>query len=333
MKRYIPYLFVILASLTCGVRAQDMQFTQFYAAQTFLNPAFTGIHGCTRLSSNFRDQWPAIPGSFVSYTFSYDQYINSINSSMGILMTNDKAGTGKLRSTTVSFLYAYEVPISAEWRVRAGLQGGLATRNVNYHDLVFGDQIARGGATTSIHANNTEMALYPDLGTGALVYSERFWAGFSAHHLNRPNQSVMNGFAPVPIKYSIHCGAKIPVGEDEAGSEIARYVYPAFNYRSQQKFDQADVGFYYGHGVVLMGLWYRGIPLFKAYQKGYANNDAVAFLFGVSIDKMQIGYSYDLTISRLANSSAGAHEVSLNYIFCTPKKKKRRRLNVPCPKF
>jgi type IX secretion system PorP/SprF family membrane protein len=176
MKQAIKILFVICVAAAMCLRdsyGQDPHFTQFYAAQTYLNPAFTGIHGCTRFSSNFRDQWPAIPGSFISYTFSYDQYFNSINSSFGLLAVNDQAGSGRLRSTGVNLLYAYEIPLADEWRIRAGLQGGLSTRNVNYHDLIFGDQIARGGAATSLYADNTEMALYPDLSTGALVYSEK----------------------------------------------------------------------------------------------------------------------------------------------------------------
>ncbi|MDQ3193116.1 MAG: type IX secretion system membrane protein PorP/SprF [Bacteroidota bacterium] len=313
--------------------AQDMQFTQFYAAQTFLNPAFTGIHGCSRVSSNFRDQWPSIPGSYISYTLSYDQHLPATNSSFGVLLTNDKAGSGKLRSTGINFLYAYEIPITRTIMARAGLQGGITSRNINYNDLIFGDQIARGGATSSIHANNTEMALYPDLSTGAVVYSSNFWVGFSAHHLNRPNQSLINDNSIIPVKYSIHAGAKIdldePVGEKSEGKYS---IYPAFNYKSQGKFDQVDVGLYYGYSVMTLGVWYRGIPVFKAYQPGYSNHDALALLAGFVVDKLQIGYSYDFTVSRLSTSTAGAHEITLNYIFCRPAKKKKRII-VPCPKF
>ena len=315
--------------------AQDMQFTQFYAAQTFLNPAFTGIHGCTRIASNFRDQWPSIPGSYTSYTFSYDQYVSSFNSSFGLLLTNDKAGSGSLRSTGITALYAYEIPVSYGWMIRAGLEGGIGTRNINYHELVFGDQIARGGAATSIHNHtNTEMALYPDFSTGLVAYSENLWLGFSAHHINEPNQSLIGEESIIPVKYSVHAGAKIEM-EDFSGarSDKRNTIYPAFNYKSQGKFDQVDLGFYYGYSAMTLGIWYRGIPLLKAYQKGYANNDAIALLAGFVVDKLQIGYSYDFTFSRLINSTAGAHEVTLNYIICRPHKKKKRRIKVPCPKF
>lgn len=47
--------------------AQDPHFTQFYAAPTYLSPAFAGTTIQSRFVLQFRDQWPAIPGAFVSY--------------------------------------------------------------------------------------------------------------------------------------------------------------------------------------------------------------------------------------------------------------------------
>ncbi|MGM0478992.1 MAG: type IX secretion system membrane protein PorP/SprF, partial [Bacteroidota bacterium] len=36
------------------VRAQDPQFSQFYANPIYLNPAFAGSHGCPRFAANYR---------------------------------------------------------------------------------------------------------------------------------------------------------------------------------------------------------------------------------------------------------------------------------------
>ena len=59
--------------------SQDLEFTQFYANPLYLNPAFAGSHGCPRVSMNYRDQWPGLSGSYVSYSACYDQYISSIS--------------------------------------------------------------------------------------------------------------------------------------------------------------------------------------------------------------------------------------------------------------
>lgn len=318
--------------------AQDMHFTQFYASKNYLNPAFTGAHGCTRVSSVYRDQWPSIPGRFVSAAFSLDHNFQAYNSSAGILITNDIAGTSRLRSTGVNLQYAYEIPVNDEIKVRAGLQAGLNTRSLDYTKLVFGDQIATGMGNPSVSSNYImPMVAYADFAAGGVVYSEIFWAGFSAHHLNKPNQTLLSDVSEVPLKYSVHGGARLPLDGLESRKKASRQVlYPSMNYKAQGKFDQLDLGLYYEHTGIVMGAWYRGIPLLKAYKPGYMNNDAVSIIVGYAIDNMlNIGYSYDFTISKLAFSSGGAHELTCNYTFCSPKyqKKKRRRINVPCPSF
>ncbi|MBA3899315.1 MAG: type IX secretion system membrane protein PorP/SprF [Bacteroidetes bacterium] len=316
-----------------NAQGQDMHFTQFYASKNYLNPAFVGIHGCTRVASTYRDQWPSIPGRFVSATFALDHNLQMYNSSVGLLLTNDVAGSSRLRSTGVNLQYAYELPINDEVRIRAGFQGGLNTRSIDYTSLLFGDQIVNGTTNSSY---NMPAVAYADFAAGGVIYSELFWAGFSAHHITRPNESLLRETSEVPIKYSVHGGGRIPLnGTGGSRKSSTQLIYPAFNYKSQGKFDQLDLGFYYEHTGIVIGTWYRGIPLLKAYRPGYMNNDAIALIVGYAVDNFNIGYSYDFTISKLAFASGGAHEISCNYTFCAMKtqKKKRRRINVPCPSF
>jgi type IX secretion system PorP/SprF family membrane protein len=327
--------FLIIFGLQAN--AQVMHFTQFYAAKNYLNPAFTGIHGCTRIASNYRDQWPSIPGKFVSYTFALDHNFQTFNSSLGLLLVGDRAGSGNLRSTGINMQYAYELNIGEDVKIRAGLQGGITTQGIDYTKLVFGDQIARGGATTSLTDNySINRVAFTDFATGAIVYSRKIWGGFSVHHLTTPNQSMLRETSPLPRKYSVHGGGRIALDDLEAKKKVSRQVlYPSFNYRSQAEFDQLDLGLYYEHTGIVMGAWYRGLPGIKAYKAGYSNNDAVALIIGYSMDIFNIGYSYDMTISKLGFGSGGAHEISCNYTFCSSPqgKKKKRRLMLPCPSF
>jgi hypothetical protein len=109
----------------------------------------------------------------------------------------------------------------------------------------------------------------------------------------------------------------------------------AFNYRSQNEYDQLDVGAYFERDPFFAGIWFRGIPIMKAYAPGYANNDAVALLVGSKVNDLRIGYSYDITISRLSGDSGGAHELTLGYDIVQPYRKRsaNRRRIVPCAKF
>jgi type IX secretion system PorP/SprF family membrane protein len=311
-----------------------MHFTQFYSSPLYLNPAFTGADVCSRISATYRNQWPGISKTYKSYLFSVDHFLQKYNMGIGLLFGNDVAGTGNLRTTVINPLIAYEATLTKKLMLRMGVQPGLGIRSINFNNLIFGDQIARGGNVASVETP-TETKAYFDIGAGALAYTKKYWLGVSFFHLNKPNESLRGEGEEslLPLKYSVHGGYKYALNPDEKEEFQRKSVSTAFHYRGQAEFDQFDLGFYYSQYVFNAGLWYRGIPGLKAYKKGYTNNDAISIIIGVKADRFNFGYSYDFTISKLTNMSHGAHEIAVSYQLCKLSKKKKKRLLVPCPKF
>jgi len=332
IKRLFGYILIFIACRE-ELYSQHYQFSQFYAAQTYLNPAFAGANVCSRVSINYRNQWVGIPGGFTTYQLSYDHYLRNVKSGIGFLMFSDKAGAGSLKTTQFSMQYAYEVKLSKEFMGRGGISFGGVQRSIDFNALTFGDQIARGGASSSVEHLPGDRIMYFDLGTGVLLYSKTYWAGFSASHINNPNQSLLDGLSPLPPEFKLHGGYRYTIYESSGNSKDINAVTFAFNYKKQRAFNQFDLGVYYSKNYLVIGMWYRGIPFYKP-RSGYRNNDALIFLFGVAVDKFKIGYSYDYTISKLSNAnSLGSHEISMSYQFCSPKKKRQKRILISCPKF
>lgn len=345
MKRRYAYNTVlkagvfILALLSSNfVSAQEPQFSQFYAASMSLNPAFTGNTLAGRVTAIYRNQWPKIPKGFVSYAFSYDHNIQELNSGVGLMVVHDKAGSGGLRFTNIAGLYSYNIKLSRHVAIRPGMKFSWTIRDYDLSGLVFNDQIVRNGASQTIESNLGEPISYFDLGTGVILYSRKYWAGISFDHLNRPNQSLMGGMSELPVKASVHGGYNIPIDKDLRKKTITS-VTVAANYKAQGKWDQLDIGAYYNRNPMVFGLWYRGIPLIKAYKPGYGNHDALIFLVGYRKDNLRIGYSHDVTISRLAGHTGGSHEISLTLEFPGSGKNTRkskwvgRKSIIPCTKF
>ncbi|HNP08082.1 MAG TPA: type IX secretion system membrane protein PorP/SprF, partial [Cyclobacteriaceae bacterium] len=116
-----------------------------------------------------------------------------------------------------------------------------------------------------------------------------------------------------------------------------RSIAPALQYRHQGEFDQMDIGTYLTLEPLIVGMWYRGVPFKKV--NGFSNNESIVLLLGFTKkgpkDILNIGYSYDFTISKLGSGSGGAHEFSLVYSWSTrdPRKPPKDKLIIPCPDF
>jgi len=322
----------LLLGLTVG--AQDYQFTQFYAAPVNLNPAFTGNTAQSRATMNYRNQWTAIPGAFVTYNFSYEHFIPQVKSGIGILVNHDRAGSGGLGYSSIMGLYSYEFQINYKLYFRPGVNFGRSFRTLNYNDLIFGDQLVRPDGSATIEQFEDLNVSFFDVGTGGLLYSHNFWFGVSASHINAPNESLLGFEQKVPMKISAHGGYR-KIMKKRSKSKGKSSILAAMNYRAQDKFDQLDLGMYYEYDPVVFGIWYRGLPGFKKNNERILNQDAIALLFGYEIKSLKFGYSFDITLSPLISSTAGSHEVSLIYEFADPKKSKysKRRRIIPCARF
>ena len=332
-------LFFILAVIaSAGANAQDPQFSQYYAAPLYLNPAFAGTEMGHRLAANYRNQWPNMGGGFATYAFSYDYNMSHLKSGVGLLATVDRAGTAALTSSSISFVYSYKVQLENRWVFTPGLSFGYASRNINMDRLVFGDQLAfdSDGNVPTLDDNlaNLGNANYFDFGAGFLFYNEKYWFGYSAAHINQPNRSLIEEESKVPIKNSFHGGMRIPLYNGLMKRNKISSLAPSFIYKSQGEFDQLDVGLHFLYEPIMIGVWYRGIPVQQNVQDNISQ-DAVVIILGLQFQDVEIGYSYDFTVSELGSISGGAHEVSLLYRFYTGGgyKKKKPEKFIPCPTF
>ena len=140
----------------------------------------------------------------------------------------------------------------------------------------------------------------------------------------------------IPTTWTFHGGYRFDLEESEKG-EAEKSLTAAVNYKFSSKYDQMDLGAYYQRRKLILGMWYRGMPLLKKNDDGTSNKDALVLLVGVKSGGVRFGYSYDVTVSGLSiKDSYGSHEISIVYEWPTKvRKKKKRKKNfiVPCPKF
>lgn len=319
------------------IYAQDPQYSQMYANALYLSPAFAGAEQNTRAIFATRYQWPALDASFISNTFSVDHYIDRYKSGIGLIATSDFSSAAKLHSNEVGLIYAFQAELSKKLIFRPALQLSYVNRSINFNSLTFGSQYTDNGyiGGASNEPYNASTVSYLDISAGGLLYAENFWVGVSTNHLNTPEQSFIRGQSALPMKTSFFGGYKFSLTSEWRKRYVKpdeeKSITPTVFYKMQGKSDQLDIGLYGRYNTLIVGLWYRGIPV-KVFKPEKMNNDAIILLIGFIHNGFSLGYSYDYTISKLSGKSGGAHELTLSYGIKTKQSKHISR-RVVCPRF
>jgi type IX secretion system PorP/SprF family membrane protein len=295
----------------------------------YLNPSFAGIERDTRRAFlNYRNQWPKISGNYVTYSASYDQYIDHIHGGFGVRVMNDVQGDGAISQFELGMIYAYHIYVTRELTISGGIDVHYVQRSLNTTDLILEDMIDPGTGEVSNPSNDflySQKTAYPDFTVGFTGFYRNFYGGVSAAHLLRPNPSVSSDpNSRLPRKFVVFAGGIIPVYERRLGKEVLQ-LSPNLIYMQQKSFSQITYGI---EGVIqnqfIAGIWLR--------QNLGIKFGALIFSAGYVTKKYRIRYSYDqqLSLPSVSIPVLGAHELSLILTIDGEKRKKHRAIK--CPK-
>ncbi len=334
MLRKITFIITLFGLILFNSQSygQDPEFSQFYANPLYLNPALTGANICPRLVLNYRNQWPGLANSFVTYNLSYDMYIEKIYGGIGILVNADNAGDGILKTTSASLMYAFRLRAGENLFFNMAVQGSIYQKALNWDKLQFGDQIDPQQGfiydTQETPPDNSSV-IFPDFAAGVVFgWRGMLHGGVAVHHLTEPDMAFYSqNTNKLPMKITGHLGVNINLDGSSAAftsdEEPKFYLSPNLLYQQQGPWHQINAGLYLIRYPIIIGGWFR---------HNFENADAVIALIGLQYENLKVGYSYDLTLSQLKSNTGGAHEVSVSYQFnCIEKRRKIKAIK--CPQF
>ncbi len=326
-------LILVLFLMAAGyLKAQDPSFSQFYGNPMYLNPALTGAKICPRITLNYRNQWPSIPGTFVTYSASYDQHISAISGGIGLMVISENLAEGAMTANGVSGMYSFRLEMTKKLTLNTGFQATYMQNKLNWEKFTFEDQLLNWNgnigdlpATNEAPPDRLAVSMI-DFSSGMLLgYNERAYLGVAVHHMNQPDNSwYNNGDSKLDMKITAHAGALFGLGNYNRAVEVEDFSFsPNIMYQQQGEFHQLNAGMYLNMYPFVVGGWFR---------HNFENPDAVIVLLGFMAQKFKLGYSYDYTISKLTNATGGAHEISFTYQFdCREKTFKLKAIK--CPRF
>lgn len=317
---------------------QDVHFSQFYLSPLTLNPASTGdYNGDWRLASNYRTQWRSIDVPFNTFSLSYDRnfFARTKRFSAGLLILNDQSGTGKIVSNRIQLSGAIHPKIDRH-NFHIGLQGGIALKSFDISGLTFPDQYdnLNGGFNNSLpngELNYNQKRNYFDINFGVgwdhkLSPNARLSAGIALFHLTRPNESFFGSEFRVPVRKIYNIQARFDAGDH---FYFTPRIFLMSQVRAAEYLLGSNIGYSFGPNLLNATSIYIGSQIRTGINR---NTDAVMGIVGMTFERMEIGFNYDVNISSLqqATNRKGAMEIAL--IFWSGSNELKPK-TIPCDRF
>ena len=311
MKKTVSLLCLLLLVNIVVVGQQDPQFTNNMHYRLGANPGYAGaedaIHG---LLLN-RYQWVGYGGGEPkTLVFSVDAAVNAFGAPGGVGINIVSDEWGFFRNMWVNFNYSYKLETSLG-TLGIGVAPGFFNFNINPEqgwitsDDIAGDAFSRydigpgaGGETGDAFVPQEQTSqLAFDVGLGGYLYTNKYYLGVSASHLNQ-----------APIKYDdleiyyLVRSYTLMGGYNIKLTDPLFEVRPSFLFKSDVASWQLDLN----TNVVYNDKLWAGLS--------YRIQDAVALLMGVElVNGLQIGYSFDLVTSSVRRYSFSSHEFFVSY--------------------
>jgi type IX secretion system PorP/SprF family membrane protein len=276
-------LALILTITVLHTQAQDPVFSQPFLSPIYLNPAATGAgDNDLRFSAIYRRQWWAIPSQISYSAVSVDKFMPSLHGGFGLLGTH--SSEGYLKKTGIYGTYAYTIcsnVLSAaengdgpRWFASGGLQFGMVQRRIDFSKLVFADQLdvdgVIPGSVTSADKAVNNGKWYPDFSAGLFFNynwddNNRVLLGASAHHINRPDESLTSTAdtfrSQLPVLWTGNIMYTYTNPDQTWSYSLAGIAYNQAQHNSLQVGAEVTQNKY----DISLGVWYRGSINFQQY--------------------------------------------------------------------
>ncbi len=292
MKKII--LSLIIAGLSIISNGQQLSLhSQYMLDMYMINPAVAGSYDFIPVSLNFRQQWVGFNGAPVTQTLTSHGYLGK-NVGIGIGFFNEVATPSRRTGMNVSF--AYHVPMSSDFtrKLSFGISPVFFQHYINSELLTTYEP----DDPAVIHGFNNQFC--PDVNFGVMFTQEKqYYAGVSVFNLlqiRRDLFQIMDEIDnPIQRTYYFIGGYTFEAGEDFIIEPSAHVQY--------------QWGTPFQIDGNLRAVYKNRIGLGVSYR----HDDALVYMALINLGTFRFGYSYDMTLSDMANYSFGSHEFHVAY--------------------
>lgn len=285
-------LFVVLA---LEVKAQfDAQFSQYWVAKNYFNPAVAGTGDEMNLAMQFRQQWVGVENAPVSFLFCGDlpAFFIGKRHGLGLVLSNETIGL--YSNLVIGGQYSYSFPLF-RGNLSIGAQLGVVSSKFDGTKVDIPSSGAHNPTDPNIPTTE-ESGMGFDLGVGIYYNHKRFHLGVSMAHMTQ-STILLGESVEIYVPSIIYLNA----GYNHKFVNSLLEFRPSILFKSDKVVSQLDL-----HAL----FWYND-RFFAGL--GYRLGDAVSIMVGGEFSNFRFGYSYDLSHSAIGRASGGSHELFVGY--------------------
>jgi type IX secretion system PorP/SprF family membrane protein len=282
IKRFLFTLSVLIPLFTYG--QQESYYTLYRYNMNVINPAYAGALGKNVFAFTSRRQWSSMQDAPSTLAFSYSSEREN-NVGLGLSVVSDKVFIEQQTFAYVDFSYKLDMEST---QLYLGLKAGGNFYNADPRGLTT--------YSPSDPAQQQLSRFNPNVGAGALLKGEFFWASFSIPRLFNIKRENYNLAVKAKDRVHSYLGG---------GADLA-----------------VDGGFIVKPSVMLRKV--KGLPIttdltgMLSWQNqfdigiSYRSSSAFSLLSVVSVGGFDIGYAYETpTVSSLSQLNLKTHEIIL----------------------
>ncbi len=317
IKKNISICLLILGFSCVGYAQQEMMFTQYMFNRLAINPAYAGASGSMCAMVLYRNQWIGFKldsptpnqesgKTPVDYLFSFDAPVKALHGGLGFTLFSDQIGYNSMLRADVD--YAFRI-YWGPGNLAAGIEANIMSAGTDYTQLLGSDDlpgdynmVVNNSSDPMVGAQEVENEMLIDASTG--IYYQvpgTYYFGLSLKNILAAHSDVLN-YKNARVLYLT------------GGYEYVLPSNPSFRLRPSALVRTADFSVFQIDVDCL--LEYQNLFWLGA---GYRFQDGVQVLAGANWNKMKIGVSYDMTLSKIggykAGFSKGTLEAYLRYCF------------------
>ena len=294
MKKLLKLFAICMFSAASVHAQQDPMVSQYMFNGLYLNPAYAGSHDYWSSTLTFRNHWVGLEGAPETAIAAVDGPISVKNMGLGLILLHDKIGV--TRQNTAILNYAYQLKLNKNSKLAFGINAGFSQFNARLTDLTVWDQ-------DQVFDSDITSKVIPRLGVGAYYFGKKHYVGISIPTLFAYQKDLNFNFdlsraSFLRRHYLLTAGYVFDVAKNLKlkPSVLFKYV------------ENTPLEVDFNLSAVYQNKFWLGTS-FRTY-------DAVAVILEYQTNSFfRVGYSYDITVSKLRKYSNGSHEIMIGIDF------------------